>query len=99
MDLYLSIDKVINSISFIMHNRFTKPTGIMISKTKLGYWNKLSVKIWIKRATNQPGFLVSKIQTMITNIQSTNLVTTQDGINARDIRSQPLKVPNLSHKT
>ena len=99
MDLYPSIDKVINSISFIMHSQFTKPTGIMISKTKPEHWNMLSVKIWIKKATNQRGFPGSKIQIMITKIQSTNLVTTQDGINAKDIRSLPLKVPSLSHKT
>ena len=99
MVLYLSIDKVINSISFIMLNRFIKPTGIMILKTRAVHWSKLLVKIWIKRATTQRGSPVSKTQIMITKIQSSNLVTTQDGINARDILSLPWKVPSLSHKT
>ena len=98
MGLYLSIDKVINSISFIMHNRFTRQTGIMILKTRAVHWNKLSVKIWIKRATTQRGFPVSKTQIMITKIQSSNLVTIQDGTNARDTRSLPWKVPSLSHR-
>ena len=99
MVLYLSIGKVINSISFIMLNRFIKPTGIMILKKRAVHWSKLSVKIWIKRATTQLGFPVSKTQIMITKIQSSNLVTTQDVINARDILSLPWKVPSPSHKT
>ena len=82
-----------------MLNRFIKPTGIMILKTKDVHWSKLSVKIWIKRATTQQGFPVSRTQIMITKIQSSNLVTTQDGINARDIRSLLWKVPSLSRKT